>query len=68
MGTAMMDKDIVVRAAPSARDRNRATFDHALQALIAKAQGEGRTFLAYLLVMALMHLREESDERSAARH
>jgi hypothetical protein len=68
MGTAMMDKEIVVRAAPSARDRNTATFDHALQALVAKAQGEGRTFLAYLLVMALMHLREENDERSGAWH
>jgi len=68
MGTAMMDRDIVVRAAPSARDRSRATFDHALQALIAKAQGEGRTFLAYLLVMALMHLREENEGRSGAPH
>jgi hypothetical protein len=68
MGTAMMDKEIVVRAAPSVRDRNTAAFDHALQALIAKAQGEGRTFLAYLLVMALMHLREENDERSGAWH
>jgi hypothetical protein len=59
----MMDKDIMVRAVPSAPDRNRAAFDHALQTLIAKAEREGRTFLAYLLVMALMHLREEDEGR-----
>jgi hypothetical protein len=64
----MMDKDIVLRATPYARDRNRAAFDHALQTLIAKAQGEGRTFLAYLLVMALMHLREENEGRVGEPH
>jgi hypothetical protein len=64
----MMDKDIMVRAIPSAPDRNRAAFDHALQTLIAKAEREGRTFLAYLLVMALMHLREEDEGRVGEPH
>jgi len=64
----MMHKDIAAGATLSARDRNLAAFDHALQTLIAKAEGEGRTFLAYLLVMALMHLREENEGRAGAPH
>jgi hypothetical protein len=64
----MMEEDFMVPAGQSARDREVAAFDRALQTLIAKAQGEGRTFLAYLLVMALMHLREEDERRSGMPH
>jgi hypothetical protein len=32
------------------------------------AHNQGRTFLAYLLVMALMHVREEDQGHTGARH
>jgi hypothetical protein len=31
--------------------------------LIVLAHGQGRNFLGYFLIMALMHLREEEDQR-----
>jgi hypothetical protein len=44
-------------------------FERALETLIVLAHGQGRNFLAYLLIMALMHLREEEDQgRPGATH
>jgi hypothetical protein len=39
-----------------------------LETLIVIAQNQGRNFLAYLLIMALMHVREENQGRSQATH
>jgi hypothetical protein len=40
-----------------------------LETLIVLAHSQGRNFLAYLLIMALMHLREEEDQgRPEATH
>ena len=43
-------------------------FEQVLEALIVIAQGRGRNFLAYLLIMALMHAREEDLGRVDLRH
>jgi len=64
----MTDETITVRAPRPSSDRDPNDFDKALQELAARAHGEGRTFLAYLLVMALMHLREENEGRSGRFH
>jgi hypothetical protein len=39
-----------------------------LEALIVIAQSQGRGFLAYLLVMALMHVLEEDQGRTEITH
>ena len=44
------------------RDRGQDGFEQALETLIALAEREGRDFLAYLLAMALVHVREEGEE------
>ena len=63
----MTEEDISVpigRFAPSL-----AEFERALETLIVLAHSQGRNFLAYLLIMALMHLREEEDQgRPGATH
>ena len=54
----MADENIV----PMARalcDPGAPNFEQVLETLIVIAQGRGRNFLAYLLIMALMHAREE---------
>jgi hypothetical protein len=63
----MMDEETIVPTAQFARDPSLDDFEGMLEALIVIAQGNGRNFLAYLLIMALMHLREE-DGRSPASH
>jgi hypothetical protein len=63
----MTNENIMVRAGSLLPDRDH-DFDKALQELIVRAHGEGRTFLAYLLVMALMHSREEDEGRSGLPH
>lgn len=45
-----------------------ADFERVLARLIVMAEGEGRDFLAYLLTMALIHLREEAEGRTSAPH
>ncbi len=54
----MADEDLVPIALAS-RDPGAPNFEEVLETLIIIAQGRGRTFLAYLLIMALMHAREE---------
>jgi hypothetical protein len=54
----MADEDLVP-IARAVRDPGTPNFEEVLETLILIAQGRGRTFLAYLLIMALMHAREE---------
>jgi hypothetical protein len=55
----MDDDDMVGRLA---LDRGQDGFEQALETLIALAEREGRDFLAYLLAMALVHVREGAEE------
>lgn len=64
----MIDEDILVATPPFAPNPGLDDFEGILEALIVIAQGHGRNFLSYLLIMALMHLREEDDGRSHASH
>jgi hypothetical protein len=54
----MADEDLVP-IARAVRDPGTPNFEEVLETLILIAQGRGRNFLAYLLIMALMHAREE---------
>lgn len=65
----MTEEDIGVPIRRFVRDSSLAEFERALETLIVLAHGQGRNFLAYLLIMALMHLREEEDQgRPGATH
>ncbi|MGB3021759.1 MAG: hypothetical protein WBE08_06130 [Methyloceanibacter sp.] len=64
----MTDEYITIRAGQFAHDPGPADFEQSLRMLIAIARGEGRSFLAHLLLMALMQLREESEGRSEISH
>jgi hypothetical protein len=55
----MADEGIAVPIAQKVRDPGAPNFEEVLETLIVIAQGRGRNFLAYLLIMALMHAREE---------
>jgi hypothetical protein len=64
----MIDEDTLVPTGHFARDPGLDDFEGTLEALIVIAQGHGRNFLSYLLIMALMHLREGEHGRSQAPH
>ena len=64
----MNNGDINVPTGPIARNSNLAEFERTLETLIVLAHSQGRNFLAYLLVMALMHVREEDQGRTGATH
>ena len=64
----MIDEDISVPTGKIASDSSLAEFERALETLIVLAHGRGRNFLAYLLIMALMHLREEDQGRTGTTH
>ena len=64
----MIDEDISVPTEEFSRDLSLAEFERVLETLIVLAQNQGRNFLAYLLVMALMHVREEDQARPGASH
>jgi hypothetical protein len=54
----MADEDIVP-IVQALRNPAAPNFEEVLETLIVIAQGRGRNFLAYLLIMALMHARDE---------
>jgi hypothetical protein len=64
----MTEEDISVPTGEFARDLSLAEFERALETLIVLAHSQGRNFLAYLLIMALMHVREEDQGRTGATH
>ena len=52
---------IVVPSEQFMRDSGPADFERVLETLIVLAHSQGRNFLAYLLLIALMHVREEDQ-------
>jgi hypothetical protein len=64
----MNKEDISVSTGQFAHDLSLGEFERALETLIVLAHSQGRNFLAYLLIMALMHLREEDQGRAGTTH
>jgi hypothetical protein len=63
----MIDEDIIVRAKTPARLET-ADFEHVLQRLVVIASEQKRGFLAYLLTMAVIHLRDENPQQTTTNH
>jgi hypothetical protein len=57
----MADKTFIVRADESVRLETE-DFEHVIERLAALASAQNRGFLAYLLTMALIHLRDQSPD------
>ena len=64
----MIDEDMAVPTEHVARDLTLAEIERVLETLIVLAHNQQRNFLVYLLVMALMHLREEDQGHTGATH
>jgi hypothetical protein len=64
----MIDEDMAVPTEQVARDLSLAEIERVLETLIVLAHNQERNFLAYLLVMALMHVREEDQGYTGASH
>lgn len=64
----MIDEDMAVPTEQVARDLSLAEIERVLETLILLAHNQERNFLAYLLVMALMHVREEDQGYTGASH
>ena len=64
----MIDEDMAVPTEQVARDLSLAEIERVLETLIVLAHNQQRNFLAYLLVMALMHVREEDQGYTGACH
>jgi hypothetical protein len=64
----MFDEDISVPKEPRSRDLSLPEIERILETLIVLAHSQRRNFLAYLLVMALMHVREEVQGHGGASH
>jgi hypothetical protein len=64
----MIDEDMAVPTEQVARDLSLAEIERVLETLIVLAHNQQRNFLAYLLVMALMHVREEDQGYTGASH
>jgi len=64
----MIDEDMAVPTEHAARDLSLAEIERVLETLIVLAHNQQRNFLVYLLVMALMHLREEDQGHTGATH
>lgn len=63
----MADENMLVRTDALTRLETE-DFEHVLQRLVVIASEQNRGFLAYLLTMALIHLRDESPERATPSH
>jgi hypothetical protein len=64
----MIDEDMTVPTEHVARDLSLAEIERVLETLIVLAHNQQRNFLAYLLIMALMHVREEDQGYTGASH
>lgn len=64
----MADENIIVPSEQLARTPSVAEFERVLETLIMLAHDQRRNFLAYLLIMALMHVRDEDQGRPEATH
>ena len=63
----MADENIIVRVDESARLETE-DFEHVLERLVVIASEQKRGFLAYLLTMALTHLRDENPQQPTTNH
>jgi hypothetical protein len=63
----MTDEDVTVRTGEAVRLAT-ADFEHVLERLAVIAENQGRGFLAYLLAIALEHLRDEGQASKTAPH
>jgi len=63
----MADENIIVRANEPARLET-GDFERVLERLVVIASEQKRGFLAYLLTMALTHLRDEKPRQTTANH
>ena len=63
----MADDNIIVRTDGPARLET-AEFEHVLERLVVIASEQKRGFLAYLLTMALTHLRDENPQQTTTNH
>ena len=63
----MADDNLIVRADVPARLET-GDFEHVLERLIVIASEQKRGFLAYLLTMALIHIRDENPRQTTANH
>ena len=68
MSPSIMDEDISVPTEEVARDLSLAEIERVLETLIVLAHNQRRNFLAYLLVMAFMHVRDEDQRHTGATH
>ena len=68
MSPRITDEDISVPTEDVAHDLSLAEIERVLETLIVLAHNHRRNFLAYLLVMALMHVREEDQGHTGATH
>jgi hypothetical protein len=66
MSSPIIDEDISVPTEEVALSL--AEIERVLETLIVLAHNHRRNFLAYLLVMALMHVREEDQGHTGATH
>ena len=66
MSSPIIDEDISVPTEEVALSL--AEIERVLEPLIVLAHNHRRNFLAYLLVMALMHVREEDQGHTGATH
>jgi len=64
----MIDEDMAVPTEQVACDLSLAEIERVLETLVVLAHNQERNFLAYLLVMALMHVREEDQGYTGASH
>ena len=63
----MADDNLIVRTDGPARLET-ADFEHVLERLVVIASEQKRGFLAYLLTMALTHLRDENPQQTTTNH
>jgi hypothetical protein len=63
----MADDNIIVRTDGPAR-LEIAEFEQVLERLVVIASEQKRGFLAYLLTMALTHLRDENPQQTTTNH
>ena len=66
MSSPIIDEDISVPTEEVALSL--AEIERVLETLIVLAHNQRRNFLAYLLVMALMHVRDEDQGHTGATH
>jgi hypothetical protein len=64
----MTNEDMTVPTEQVARDLSLAEIERVLETLIVLAHNQQRNFLEYLLVMALMHVREEDQGYTGVSH